>query len=67
MQQIQAKLAVRVEAAKAKHEKTAKSENKSKMKLQGKKEYEDLSARLVKADKAVSNWQTKLQNAQIIE
>ncbi len=64
----QAKLAVRVEAARQAYEKAAKSENKSKDEVARlKKEYEDLSARLVKADKAVSNWQTKLQNAQINE
>lgn len=64
----QAKLAARVEAAKKAYESAARSENKSAAEVEKlKKEYENLVQRLAKADKAVSNWQTKLQNAQINE
>ncbi len=64
----QAKLAARVEAARQAYEKAAKSENTSKEQVEKlKKEYEDLSTRLSKADKAVANWKNKLYNAQIAE
>lgn len=64
----QAKLAARVEAARQAYEKAARSENTSKEQVERlKKEYEDLSQRLAKADKAVANWRNKLQDAQIAE